>query len=32
MTDPLTGLYNQRYLMRHLRNLLEGRRHANWRC
>ncbi len=24
MTDPLTGLYNQRYLMRHLRNLLEG--------
>ncbi|HVC61390.1 MAG TPA: PleD family two-component system response regulator [Acetobacteraceae bacterium] len=24
MTDPLTGLYNQRYLMRHLHNLLEG--------
>jgi len=24
VTDPLTGLYNQRYLMRHLRNLLEG--------
>jgi two-component system, cell cycle response regulator len=24
MTDPLTGLYNHRYLMRHLRNLLEG--------
>jgi two-component system cell cycle response regulator len=24
MTDPLTGLYNQRYLMRHLRNLLDG--------
>jgi len=24
ITDPLTGLYNQRYLMRHLRNLLEG--------
>jgi len=23
-TDPLTGLYNQRYLMRHLRGLLEG--------
>ena len=23
LTDPLTGLYNQRYLMRHLRNLLE---------
>jgi two-component system cell cycle response regulator len=22
--DPLTGLYNQRYLMRHLRGLLEG--------
>ncbi len=25
MTDPLTGLYNQRYLMRHLRNLLGGK-------
>jgi two-component system cell cycle response regulator len=24
LTDPLTGLYNQRYLMRHLRNLLAG--------
>jgi two-component system, cell cycle response regulator len=24
MTDPLTGLYNQRYLMRHLRGLLAG--------
>ncbi len=24
LTDPLTGLYNQRYLMRHLRGLLEG--------
>ena len=24
LTDPLTGLYNHRYLMRHLRNLLEG--------
>ncbi len=24
LTDPLTGIYNQRYLMRHLRNLLEG--------
>jgi two-component system cell cycle response regulator len=24
MTDPLTGLYNQRYLMRHLHNLLAG--------
>jgi two-component system, cell cycle response regulator len=24
LTDPLTGVYNQRYLMRHLRNLLEG--------
>jgi two-component system cell cycle response regulator len=25
MTDPLTGLYNHRYLMRHLRNLMEGK-------
>jgi len=25
LIDPLTGLYNQRYLMRHLRGLLEGR-------
>ena len=24
LIDPLTGLYNQRYLMRHLRGLLEG--------
>jgi two-component system cell cycle response regulator len=24
LTDPLTGLYNHRYLMRHLRGLLEG--------
>jgi two-component system cell cycle response regulator len=24
LTDPLTGIYNQRYLMRHLRNLLVG--------
>jgi two-component system, cell cycle response regulator len=24
LTDPMTGLYNHRYLMRHLRNLLEG--------
>ncbi len=24
LTDPLTGLYNQRYLMRHLRGLLDG--------
>jgi two-component system cell cycle response regulator len=24
LTDPLTGLYNQRYLMRHLRGLLQG--------
>jgi len=24
LTDPLTGLYNQRYLMRHLRGLLES--------
>jgi len=24
LTDPLTGLYNQRYLMRHLHGLLEG--------
>ena len=24
LTDPLTGLYNQRYLMRHLRGLLEN--------
>lgn len=24
LTDPLTGLYNQRYLMRHLRGLREG--------
>ena len=24
LTDPLTGLYNQRYLMRHLRGLLSG--------
>jgi two-component system cell cycle response regulator len=24
LTDPLTSLYNQRYLMRHLRGLLEG--------
>ena len=24
LTDPLTGLYNQRYLMRHLRGLLGG--------
>jgi two-component system, cell cycle response regulator len=24
LTDPLTGLYNQRYLMRHLSGLLEG--------
>ncbi len=24
LTDPLTGLYNQRYLMRHLRGLLTG--------
>ena len=24
LTDPLTGLYNQRYLTRHLRGLLEG--------
>ena len=24
LTDPLTGLYNQRYLMRHLRSLLEN--------
>ncbi|HEY1932908.1 MAG TPA: PleD family two-component system response regulator [Acetobacteraceae bacterium] len=24
LIDPLTGLYNQRYLMRHLRNLLDG--------
>jgi two-component system cell cycle response regulator len=24
LTDPLTGIYNHRYLMRHLRNLLEG--------
>ena len=23
LTDPLTGLYNQRYLLRHLRGLLE---------
>ena len=25
LTDPLTGLYNQRYLMRHLRGLLDGK-------
>lgn len=24
LTDPLTGFYNQRYLMRHLRGLLDG--------
>ena len=24
LIDPLTGLYNQRYLMRHLRGLLES--------
>jgi two-component system cell cycle response regulator len=24
LIDPLTGLYNQRYLMRHLRGLMEG--------
>jgi two-component system, cell cycle response regulator len=24
LTDPLTGLYNQRYMMRHLRGLLEA--------
>jgi len=24
LTDPLTGLYNQRYLLRHLRGLLSG--------
>jgi two-component system, cell cycle response regulator len=24
LIDPLTGLYNQRYLMRHLHNLLDG--------
>jgi two-component system cell cycle response regulator len=24
LVDPLTGLYNQRYMMRHLRGLLEG--------
>jgi two-component system cell cycle response regulator len=24
LIDPLTGLYNQRYLMRHMRNLLDG--------
>ena len=24
LTDPLTGLYNQRYLLRHLRGLLDG--------
>ena len=24
LTDPLTGVYNHRYLMRHLRNLLDG--------
>jgi len=24
LIDPLTGMYNQRYLMRHLRGLLEG--------
>jgi len=24
LTDPMTGLYNHRYLMRHLRNLLGG--------
>src|SRR6185503_15049888 len=24
LTDPLTGLYNQRYLTRHLRGLLTG--------
>ncbi len=24
LTDPLTGLYNQRYLMRHLRGLLDA--------
>ena len=24
LTDPLTGLYNQRYLMRHLRGLLDS--------
>ena len=37
LTDPLTGLYNQRYLMRHLRGLLEGgaeprARRADDRC
>ena len=25
LTDPLTGLYNHRYLMRHLRGLLDGK-------
>ena len=29
LTDPLTGLYNQRYLMRHLRGLLEGSQKAD---
>ena len=29
LIDPLTGLYNQRYLMRHLRGLLESRQNPD---
>ena len=29
LIDPLTGLYNQRYLMRHLRGLLESGQSPN---
>jgi two-component system cell cycle response regulator len=29
LIDPLTGLYNQRYLMRHLRGLLESGQHRD---
>jgi two-component system cell cycle response regulator len=29
LIDPLSGLYNQRYLMRHLRGLLNGSKHRD---
>ena len=32
LIDPLTGLYNQRYLMRHLRGLLESGPEPRTRC
>ena len=31
LTDPLTGLYNQRYLRRHLGGLMASRTQGNWR-